>query len=463
MNLLSPAALSLLAAVPVLLWLALRRARPVVLAAGTLLIWRRVAARAPAPAARRHRLDLLLWLALAALAVGALASARPVLPGAAPAPVVAVYVERLLPSGEDPQLPQVRSSAEREGGGAALEFFTAGGAEGMTALNPGTLAAELAQFEAASRHASARLLFLATPEPAAARLGRVLPRLPKPLPGCVFNIEAGRERLVVRSSAGPVTVSGAVPAGSSVRNGEAVLEFTPGAGDISVRDGLGREYILSRRELRVGLGPDWSGANHKALFAALQATGDGLPDLWLGAREGTPAVRVNAGEVADLSGAETSFDSRHPLFAELPLAGLDFVADNRLLPADSSVQPVVTASRRGEVLGALVTVSADGRVVRFAGDPFARAPVTAGALLLDNAIGVVMGVRPSRRPAYETNGPVLPSRRAALAVPFEPTGALELRAAPPAVTELAPLAAVLAALLALGAALASAGSVRNPG
>jgi hypothetical protein len=115
---------------------------------------------------------------------------------------------------------------------------------------------------------------------------------------------------------------------------------------------------------------------------------------------------------------------------------------------------LLSVARDGHALGALALLSADGKILRFAGDPFAQAPVAAAALLLDNALGVLKGDRPSEAASYAVvSGSKLASERAAFAAPFEPKGSLDASSSSAAaLEELAPWLALAGALLAMGAA-----------
>src|SRR5262245_52325386 len=98
MSWLEPAALGLLGALLVLAWLVLLQRGAKRVEAGTLFIWRRVAARRDARR-RRPRFEPLLWVSAAAVIAGALAAARPALAQAGGERRVAVFIERLGPTG----------------------------------------------------------------------------------------------------------------------------------------------------------------------------------------------------------------------------------------------------------------------------------------------------------------------------------------------------------------------------
>lgn len=464
MNLLTPAGLVLLAALPVLLWLALRPQRSRTLEVGTLLIWRRVAAVASAASRKSRRLDLLLWLALAASAVGALGAARPASVTTAPAPLVAVYVERLAASEDEPGLRQIVERAREAAPDAKLEFWVAGKGRELAdggavhAINPGPVAAELAQFEAGTREASTRLMFLCAPDTGAVRAGRVLPRVTAFRQGVVFEVGSEGAEILVRSSTGPAPkAEGAILAGAESRGSEVLRRYNATAATVR----LGGDLVLERRALAVGVGADWTTPRHKALLAALSPDiGGDKPEVWLGGSDQTPALRINRGKSAALDGCEITFDSQHPLFRELPLGSVE-LRGGRLLPREPGVRPLATATRGGEIAGDLAQLSDDGRVLSFAGDPFADSSVTAAALLLDNAIGVLVGERPSERPLYRLTQGALPTRRQALAAPFNPEGELKLAARRGEITEWAWWVLVAAALCSLAAVIAAWRTERN--
>src|SRR5690606_17077958 len=93
---------------------------------GTLLIWKRVAARQATSVERRRSYDLLLWLSLAAVLVGALAAARPALIQPEALPRVAVYIEPTGPGGQQLDLAEVQARARAEGA-ARYDFFMPAG------------------------------------------------------------------------------------------------------------------------------------------------------------------------------------------------------------------------------------------------------------------------------------------------------------------------------------------------
>ena len=190
-----------------------------------------------------------------------------------------------------------------------------------------------------------------------------------------------------------------------------------------------------------------------ALLAHANYAESETPDVALDS-EGPRRIEIVRGELAELAGATVVFEAQHALFNQLPLSAFDWLADQRLLAAENGERVLLQAMREGRALGALVAVSSDGKTLRFAGDPFSRAPVAAAALLLDNALGVVTGERPSGDRRLEVvSGAELPSERAAFAAPFEPRGHLDVSTSgAQTLQELAPWLALAGALLALGAA-----------
>jgi len=451
MSWLNPAALVLLAAVPVLLWLALRRRRPRAIQFGTLFIWRRVAAAASTATRSKRRLEPLLWMLLAACAQASLGAARPAFAPAS-AHDVAVFIERLAPSGPEPELDGVLDRAREIAPGAALRVWFAGEPGELGAantLNPGPVSAELAQFVAASRDMP-RLMFLCEAEGGAAGVGLVVPRVTAPREGVIFEVGSENDLLFVRMTQGASpSVEGASLREIETRGREYTRKFEVTGETVHISN-AGQSLTLQRTPLAVGTGDDWAGARHKALLAALKP-GAGEPVVWLGGAAQAPAVRINQGAPADLAGLEINFDSQHALFRELPLASLT-LAGGRLTERAPGVRPLASAMRGGEVAGDLVTLSADGKVLHFAGDPFSDSSVTAAALLLDNAVGVVAGTRPSQWQPFQLVEGLLPARRQAMAEPFEPRGEIGSSLRPAQPHEFAPWLLALAALCALGAA-----------
>lgn len=414
---------------------------------GTLLIWRRVAQQVTAPRRKRREFDPLFWLLLAAVAVGSLAASRPAWFTAAPQARVAVYLESTGP-GEPLELDDARARAQAAAPDAELTFFMAG-----QEITPGSLRAELAQFETRARDYDGRILLLNQPSDEATL---VLPRVGKARAGVVFKLAGDRRELLVQASAGgEVRLQGAGLASSSTREGVTTLRFEPTALELLLTD-AGSRRVYRRKPFVVGTGESWNTEAHAALLQALEAdpAEGAAPAVWLGSTEQKPAVRMNTGAPAELRGASLSFDPRHPLFHDLPLAQYDWLAGGRLLAPEEDVQPLLTAVVDGVPVGDLARLRDGGRVLEFAGDPFSAAAVADAALLLDNAIGVVAGTRPSERPGYElAEGDPLPTRGQATAAPFETQGKLDLsrRSAEP--VEFAGWLMALAGLLLAAAAV----------
>lgn len=458
MSLLVPMALVLLAAVPLLLWLAMRARQPRAVEVGTLMLWLRVANAAAVAQRRSRRLDVLALLAAAACLLAALGAAGPALSLAAPALTVGVYIECLAPGGDEPGLEELFQRAEQAAPGARLRFWCSAplgdGAPGQVhQIQPGPPEAEIAQFEAASSGLSGRLLFVAEPGAQAGRVGLVLPRAERDRPGVIFEVRSEQDLLFVRMSDGPAPqVEGASFRGAGSRDGELERQYQARAPQVRLAS-AGQNILLRRREFSVGAGPDWSDPRHQALLAALGPPGTGqAAECWLGARDQRPAVRINQGEAADMTGAEAAFDPAQALFQELPLDGIELLHSGRLIPAREGVRPLASARRGTGIIGHLVTLSADGKVLDFAGDPFSDSSLSAAALLLDNAVGLVTGTRPSERPLYHLEGDPLPSRRQAMAGPFEPQGELLLAGAADESRDLTAWILALGAVAALGAA-----------
>jgi hypothetical protein len=431
MSLFAPAALLMLAAVAVLLALALARKAPRTLDVGTLMIWQRVSQQARPTRSKRRSLEPLLWLLVGAALLAALGAARPAFTHAATAPRVAVYIERLDPTLE-PGLLELRARAIDAAPGAELTFFMAGGGDDIEPLNPGSLDAEMAQFMARSGQVDGRIWFLHAPELVE---GLALPRVLSAADGVVHEISGGREHVIVRHGPGaapPVT-------GAEVTGREpGVLTLRPQAAQVSV-GGL----ALQRERFVVGVGPEWRSDAHNALLASLLPdAGRETPEVWLGAVDERPAIRINAGNPAN---PETlSFDPGHPLFHDLPVDGLNW--GGRVLPPANDAQTLI-----GSPAGDLVRLRDGGRLLEFAADPFTESPVALSALLLDNAVGVLSGRRASERGNWRTERP-LPSRRAAHAAPFAAQGALDLSRRREVAGEVTAWLACAAALLLLAAA-----------
>jgi hypothetical protein len=120
-----------------------------------------------------------------------------------------------------------------------------------------------------------------------------------------------------------------------------------------------------------------------------------------------------------------------------------------VLEPDPSARVLMRAVRNGEPVGDLARLR--GQVLEFAADPFSSAPVSLAALLLDNSIDVLTGIRPSERPGFEVVEGRLPTERAAKAAPFEPAGGLDLSTARDAEFEITSWLLLAGAVL-LGAA-----------
>ncbi|MBZ0137712.1 MAG: BatA domain-containing protein [Planctomycetes bacterium] len=430
MTLLAWPALILLLAAGVLFALATLGSRPRRRDVGTLLIWRRVVAKRAATRQRRRNYDLLLWLSLAAVLVGALGAARPALLRAETSPQVAVYVEATGGAHEQLDMADVRRRAEAAVPDGRFTYFLPGAALGavdVRTLPGGPVQAELAQFEQASSDFDARIMFLNSPVPHAERLGLVVPRVQEARSGVVFDVRVRGTRVVVKRTAGAeLRIEGARFIEVARSAGEDTWVFEAESGSINVPSGAASALHLTHKPFVVGVGDDWNGDAHAALLTAIGAedAGGDVPAVWLGAREGVPAVRIGRGAPADLSKAELSFDPQHPLFRDVPLRDFDWAASGRAMVLDDDARPLIRAYVDGKPTGDLVR--ARGDILEFAADPFADAPIASSALLLDNAIGVVTGERPSRMSRYViTDGERLPSRRAALAAPFEAYGAID--------------------------------------
>lgn len=426
MTLLAWPALLLLASAGVLLALATLGAGPRRRDVGTLMIWKRVAEKRAASRQRKHSYDLLLWLSISAVLVGALAAARPGLLRAEDTPRIAVFIEANGPGNAQEGLDAVMARAETEAGGE-LTFFMPDAPAGSITLTGGPIHAQLAQFENASRDFDARMLFLNAPAPHAETLGKVLPRVTTPREGVVYDVRTREDRLVVERTDGePLQVEGATLLDHIENGRESTWLF--GIEDEHVTVSLRGEdsLTLQRRPFVVGIGSQWSSPAHAALYDALGATESAGDDVqvWLGSVDRSPAIRPTQGQPMNLSGAELSFDPQHPLFRDIPLREFDWLASGRAMALDPDAKALLRVVVDGEPVGDLVRIRGD--LLEFAGDPFTEAPVASAALLLDNAVGVLTGERPSERERYELVGGVeLPSRRAALAAPFDPVGELD--------------------------------------
>lgn len=447
MSLLAWPALLLLTAAAVLVALAAWSRGAKQREVGTLLIWRRVAQQVTAPQRKRREFDPLFWLLLAAVALGSVAAARPAWFTAAPQARVAVFLESTGPGGPL-ELDDAKARAQAAAPNAELTFFSAG-----QEIAPGSLRAELAQFETRARDFDGRILLLNQPSNEA---GLVLPRVSRAREGVVFKLAGDRRELIVEASAGgEVLLVGANLASSSTQEGVTTWRYRPTAPELVLSDSTGKR-MFKRKPFVVGTGESWSTDAHAALLKALQAdeAGGEPPAVWLGSSEQKPAVRLNTGAPAELSGATLSFDPQHPLFRDLPLAQYDWLAGGRLIAPEEGVQPLLTAVEDGVPVGDLARLRDGGRVLEFAGDPFSAAAVADAALLLDNAIGVVAGTRPSERPGYElAEGAPLPTRRQATAAPFESQGKLDLSRTGSEPVEFAGWLMALAGLLLAAAAV----------
>jgi hypothetical protein len=462
MNLLAWPALILLAAAVTLIALAAFRPGPKRKDVGTLLIWRRVTAQQVAHRERRRNFDPLLWLLLAAVVLGAFAAARPAWMTTDDTPRVAVYIERLEPAGAEPLLDEVMARAREAAPDAELTFFMSGADDEVVALNPGTFESELAQFIARSEDFDGRVMFLHAANDADTG-GRALPRVTFPRRDVVFALHSLGDKISFRTTGITApSATGAELSSSDSTAGETIWSYRGTANDVSFSVGE-REIRLTREPYVVGVGEDWSGAPHRALFEALgtDSADQHEPRVWLGTKNREPALRINVGQPTDLTGMTLSFDPGHPLFHDLPLESFDWLAAGRLLAPDAGARSLLTARRTGEPVGDVVRLRGD--VLEFAGDPFSFAPIASAALLLDNAIGVVTGTRPSERPGYRLTTAELPSRRAALSAPFAPVGELDLSSRREAAAEFTSwLMLVAAALLVVAAWRVSGSGPRQP-
>lgn len=455
MNLLAWPALLLLLALPVLLLLALHSPRPREVVVGSLMLWQRVRTAMPPPRARRHKLEPLLWLLVAAALTGAFGAARPAVSHATPRERVAVFVEAL--GGANHAYADVRERAQAECPGAELEFWLPGEPVAefeATPLAAGTVESELAQFQTRAAGADGYLLFLCAPHQGAEAIGRVMPRLTVPRASVVYELWSEGEFVFARTSGAAPTVEGA----QWLRSADGLHEYQGTSPTVTLTDAEGFTRTLARSGLHIGIGQDWTGRQHAALLAAL-APDPGEPTVWLGAWEQRPALRILRGTPAELADAEFGWLPDHPLFSELPMASFDWRSSGRVLPPDRESRSLLTASVGGRMLGDVIRLSADGQVLEFAGDPFSEAPIEAAALLLDNALGVLTGVRPSSAPRYapESTGNNaalrLPSRRAAFAAPFAPIGQWRTVRPQPEPTELSHWLLMLAATASAAAAV----------
>ena len=472
MNLEQIPGLFLLVSVGLLAWLAFMQRGAKRLEVGTLFIWQRVVARQQARE-RKVKMEPLLWLLAAALLLGSFAAARPVLAAALPSSaVVAVYLERLSPAqhpGElpEPELEEVLVRAQEVAPGAKLEFYYSGWIDqellataGSTrALARGSLAQELAQFQAQSRGADARVLFLCEPSPAANRIGLVLPRVSRARSGVVHQVELRGRRVFVHSSgSASLSVDGAGLLWARLSNGGAVREYEPKAAKMAIlAEGTPRIEIVDAPPIQVCSGGQWNSDVHRALLEALVRNSNFVQQDKgrLGFDCDAPSrVEIQRGQPTDLAGAQLSYSSQHRLFAELPLDAFNWLAQNLTLAPDPEWQPLLSATRNGKVIGDLIAISFDSKTIRFAGDPFSLASAGAAALLLDNTIGVLVGSRPSENVRLRiAQGANLPTERAAYAAPFDPQGTLDVSSAgAPRPFELAHLFAIASAALALFAA-----------
>ena len=128
MTLLAWPALLLLLAAGVLIALATLGSGPRQRDVGTLMIWKRVAAKRDSTRQRRRKYDLLLWLCLSAVLLGSLAAARPGLARTETEASIAVFVEPTGPSGRQHDFADVKSRAEAQAAGRFV-YFMAGGAD----------------------------------------------------------------------------------------------------------------------------------------------------------------------------------------------------------------------------------------------------------------------------------------------------------------------------------------------
>ena len=471
MTLLAWPAVFLLLTAGVLTALASWRQRPVRREVGTLLIWQRVAQAHTSAKQRRRSVDYLYWILLLSVVVGAFAATRPALVKAESQSRVAVFIEATGPDGEQADLNGVKTRAEAAAPEAAFTYFLPARVENtpfeyevLDSTKP--IRAQIAAFAARSSGFDARLLLLNEQTPGTLGIGRVLPRVLTTRAGVVFGVSGGRDEILVQST------KGAAPSVSDselVSVSDAGRFLSPQAAQIQIRD-VAYTRTYTRRKFAVGTGDSWRTDAHLALLDALETdSADGTPpDVWLGAEQNQPAIRFGLGESVDIRGAELSFDPQHPLFQNLPLGDFPWLQEGKVLASADDAQPLLVSLVDGQPVGDLVRLRDGGRVLEFAGDPFTGAPIASAALLLDNAVGVVTGVRPSAHVGFVlTEGPELPTRRQATATDFEPVGALDLSTRTSSPIELSSWLFLTAGLLLLLAAVVATrgknNSRANPG
>lgn len=403
MNFLAAPALLLLASLPVLFWLSLADRSPTRKEVGTHFIWRKVAENSESASAKTRWFDLLFWLLILAVVTGAISAARPAIAEASGQRQLAVFVERVFQTGEEPQLEHIANKTQQLAKNADITFYVRGklpvGAlhevGELQTLQADSATAARSAFIAMSGDADGRLLFVLRNTDTKQR---ILPRLESPVQAGVVGVDA--QDVIIR-----VRFIGAVPevSGATIEaNSSGSITLKPNAEMVTITSGT-QDIELTRNPFGVGVGKAWVTRQHQALFKALRADDGAEPDVWLGSDKQTPGLRIAQGKVFELTGAEVHIDSTNDLFQELPLHQLDWLGEGKLMTAERGIIPLVRVTRDGKVLGDIVRKKGD--YIEFAGDPFSHWQIERSVLLLDNAISMLTGNRPSERQGWHMNQP----------------------------------------------------------
>lgn len=410
MNFIAAPALVMLAALPILVWLSMARRSPKQRDVGTLFIWRKVTSNVDVSTSKRRWFDVLFWLLIASVVVGAISAARPASSDVPDSKKLAVFIERVFDTGHEPQLEYIAKQVAEISDDAEVTFFVRGILADnalheigkIHELKGGSSRAALSAYTALSREYDGHLLFVLHDINSE---WHKQPRLQSPLTDLITGVFPNENRIVIRYLGKMPEVKGA----AIIERRTGAIVITPDGHNIDLASGK-QQISITRKPFGVGVGEGWHTRQHRALFAALQVDANTIPEVWLGAEQ-NPAVRITQGKATDLIDVEVHIDPAHRLFAELPLYRLDWLAEGKLMQAEHNVVPLVRVTRGGKVLGDIVRKKGD--VVEFAGDPFSMWPIELSALLLDNLIETLTGRRPSERKIWGLTQPsTLPSAAA---------------------------------------------------
>lgn len=440
MNFVAPIALVIGLLVSLLFWFAWQRRQSNTQQVGSLFLWSQIPERTGSDDRRLH-FDLLLWIVVTSCLLAALAAARPLLTHPQQTSV-ALFVETTTNDDNyNRDVERAKLEITNQIPNADIEVIQQWMITPSPIRTDDDLATTLSEFRRRyPDHAYAYLLN--KPDAGAQKSGLVVARTPNPTAN-IWKAETDNDQLILRSR-------GNIAA--RVDGGLDLMDAKDGRTRFRISDEgtitSGRTTILVRRNpLRIGRGDAWTSENHGALFRALAPSGD--PLLWLGSDQRAPAIRIHQGTITASSDITLTFDSSSPLFDSIPLDSFRDLNALRLISPNTKGRPLISASLDGKVLGHLCVLSPSFDILSFAGDPFSTLDIETSTLLLDNAIGVVLGHRASdHQPWRVQTVPDLPTKRQVFATTFATTGEIkESNAA--STTELASYLAAIAGLLSL--------------